>query len=397
MNEILTNEELNVLNDTLEEERNESSKLMEELENNTEYDLEDEEDIFMPKDGDTKGIDLYDAAIGKITEDEDIEAATKAISDKFKLPLEDIKNLIDLGKRYRNKEEFKIYDELPERVKAVIDLQIAQAGYAKNEARHMRKLFSELFMEEFTTEMIDKYIDKEYIDMNKSIEATLGTVTNLTDMYAGHIRYLMEVELKKKAEAAKTPEAREIYLRCSNAFSDSYNYTKMLNLLKTDGKARRKLYKDNFKFDRFCRDFDYKNKDTKYSIRNVAQMYDAMHNHLKDLHLTDADIKAFVILFTKTATNMDMSRVENSTYAYYSIFNIVNLGFDTKKGKFSLAVENNIKKVFNAIWEITGDTRVFEVEDHIDWVEDEPTAEELKSFEDFLNEDTEDEEETINE
>ena len=106
-----------------------------------------------------------------------------------------------------------------------------------------------------------------------------------------------------------------------------------------------------------------------------------VNNLGKELNIGVEDAKAFTILFIKTTDNMDMHELKWSTYVYYSIFNIINLNFDINRSKFYQAVVNNIKKVFNAMWENCGNDRRFEVEDDINWVEDEPTPEQIKEYE----------------
>lgn len=343
----------------------------------------DSGDTIFPED-EFKGVDLYEAAMEDMNSGEAYMAnASSEIADKFNIPIEDVRELFNISNRIKKGEKFSIYNALPEKVKDIIKTQIADASIPLDS--QSKSIYCDLFMDEFRTEFIDKYLDKQIIDFNQSVKETIGSITNLTDIYAGHIRYMMEVTLKEKAAAAATPEAKAIYLGCSQAFTDSYTYSKMINVVYTRGRVRRKLYKENFKFKRICEDFDYLNKETKFSIRNVGQLYTGMVNNVqKELNLTDDDCKAFVILFIRSAELLDLSKVTNAMYVYYTMFNILNLRFDTNHSKFYLTVMNNIKKVFNVIWEIRGNERRFDIAPDIEWQDDVPSEDDLKSFEESL-------------
>lgn len=326
------------------------------------------------------GMDLYEASTNLMGDDSKFsEEVVSDISDKFNLDPKEISQIMTISRRHKAGEKFSLYGAMPENIKRVISEQIVSTGNIPNS--HTRAMFTELFIEEFNSEIVDKYLDKSTLEFNKSITETLGSITNIVDMYAGHMRYMMEVELKKKAEATNNEAAKIIYLECSDAFTRSYTYTDMIRALDIMPKARRKLYKDNFQINRFCNGFNARNQHTKYSIRNVEQLTDSLVQHLgKELDITKADAEAFTILFIKSTMNLDLTKLVDSMYVYYVIFNVVNLGFDTNKSKFYHAIVNNIKKVFNAMWEKCGKDRRFEIEPDIDWVEDEPSEEDIKSF-----------------
>lgn len=400
---ILTEEEMKAVSAVAEDEVKDNEKVskIREIENTeTVNDNTEIEEGIMGDDGldfsddDFKGVDLYEASM-KAMQDDAIYGTkvTQEVADKMNIPIADMTIMFDIAKHYRAKEKFSVYNALPESVKEIVVKQILESGIPVD--HNSRSLYCDLLMDQFISEFVDKQLDSEIVDFNKSIQETLGSITNITDIYAGHIRYMMEVELVKKAEATDNEEAKKIYLGCSDAFKDSYKFTRMINLINAGGKVRRKLYKENFKFKSLCAELDYKNKDTKFSIRNIEQMYDGLMQHVApELGLDEDDCKAFVILFIKTTDNLDMNNIMNSLYVYYSIFNIINLGFDTNKSKFYHVIINNIKKVFNAMWlNIPGSAKVhtlYEIADDIDWTDgDLVSDEDIKAFDTSISEDTE--------
>ena len=354
---------------------------------NIEHEAEaDSEDILNVENPDGEGVDLYAASMEKLEAgDAEMKEVADKLADKWNIPPTEMLDLFKVAERYRKNEKFSIYNAMPESVKGIINAQILESGVINDS--HSRSVYCGIFMEEFITEFVDKHLDQEIIDFNKSIQETLGVITNVADMYSGHIRYMMEVELRKKAEEATDEKAKDIYLGCANAFTDSWTYRRMLDTLDNNSKVRRKLYKENFQFNRFCDELDFRNRDSKFSIRNSKQLYDALMEHLSnELDITEEDCKAFTILFIKSTYDMDMKNIKDAMYVYYVIFNIVNLGFDTNKSKFYHAIVNNIKKVFNRIWECAKIDRRFEIEDDINWVEDEPSAADMAAFEATLEE-----------
>lgn len=339
-----------------------------------------------------QAIDLFEASLKTADSDAQyMDEITKEVSEKFDISMEDVMKIMDISKRRAAGEKFSLFGAMPEKIKGMINAQIMSTGNLLD--NHSRALFTELFMDEFKSEFVDKYLDKGIVEFNKSIQETLGSITNVVDMYAGHIRYMMEVQLRKKAEETDNEAAKLIYLSCADSFSMSYTYSRMITTMEVKAKARRKLYKDNFQFNKFCRDFNWRNKDTKFSIRNVEQLTDNLVKHLgNNLDLTVEDAKAFTILFIKSCDDLNLSQLPNALYVYYTIFNIVNLGFDTNKSSFYYTIINNIKKVFNKMWEYSGNPRRFDIDqnlDNDDWLKEMPTEEELQAYTDDMMDDME--------
>ena len=332
-----------------------------------------------------QAMDLFAASLETADKDEQyMDEITKEVSEKFDISVDDVMKMLDISKSRAAGEKFSLFGAMPEKIKGMINAQIMSTGNPLD--NHSRALFTELFMDEFKSEFVDKYLDRGIVEFNKSIQETLGSITNVVDMYAGHIRYMMDVKLRQKAEETDNEAAKLIYLSCADAFTASYTYSKMFTAMEVKPKARRKLYKDNFQFNKFCRDFDWRNKDTKFSIRNVEQLTDNLVKHLgNELDLTVEDARAFTILFIKACDDLNLTQLPNALYVYYTIFNIVNLGFDTNKSSFYYTIVNNIKKVFNKMWEHTGNPRRFEIDpnlDNDDWLKEIPTEEELQAYTD---------------
>lgn len=314
--------------------------------------------LFSDLDDGTVGVDIVDTTIEKmLSSDEEAEVLKSGLKDTFKISDNDVLQMLDVIKRYRKNEKFSVFNALPDSIKVMVRQQIGEAAVD----RANLNLFSKLMIEEFVTEILDKGVEHDIIDFQKSIQETLGSIPNIVEMYSDTIRENMEQELIKKAEEIQetNPEGAAIYRGCAKAFTDSYTFTRQREILK-DGKVRRKLYKEEYAYKRYCDEFNCKNEKTQFSIRDIYKLGQSMITSIAPmLDLDEHDVATFVILFIKSCRDLDHNKTEDAMYMYYSIFNIINLEYYDGKGEFGRIVLTNIKMLFNDIWKAIGRDREF--------------------------------------
>lgn len=279
-------------------------------------------DLFDMVDKEAKNVDLIDIAINGIENQtfpiEELITRSKGIFPDVEK--EDILELIKVAKRFKSGEDFSVYNSLPEGIKKVIKREAA-AGGASNISLN---LFAKLVVEEFCTEVFDITMEKEAIDFNAALKETLD-IPDITLMYEGYIREKMEVELKQKADALEEefPNAAAVLRKCSQAFTDSYTFNRMRDAI--TGKTKRKLYKDNEFYNRFCNEFNAKIKPSKFRINDVYELGRVLDKLSPITKLDKEDVLTFVILFCKTCSNMDVNDTSDALFMYYSIRNILNM------------------------------------------------------------------------
>lgn len=268
----------------------------------------------------SKKVNLIDIAINGINNDEfDIEELIKRSNTIFPAAEKnDVIALINVAKRYRDKENFSVYSELP---KTIQDTIKAEAGGADKATLN---LFAKMVIEEFITEVLDMTMEKESIDFNESLKEALD-MPDVTQLYQGYIRERFEKDLIEKANAleAESPKGAEVLRRCSTAFTDSYTFNRMRDAIK--GKVRRKLYKDIEFYSRFCNDFNAKNKTSKFRINDVFEMGRVLDKMAPIIGISNEDVMMLVVLFCKTCQNLNPNDVSDGVFMYYTIRNILNM------------------------------------------------------------------------
>ena len=143
MDEKLTENQLNEVTNFLEENKNDTDKLLEKIEKEHENDdnsnvpleegigefigdgiiLESEDDI-----DDFSHLDNIDADLEKLTE----EKIKNDLNSKFNLSDEEALQFASIISRIRNNEEFNVYDELPEQLKEYINKSIPKNDIPAN-------------------------------------------------------------------------------------------------------------------------------------------------------------------------------------------------------------------------------------------------------------------------
>lgn len=309
-------------------------------------------DLFKMVEEESKGVDLIDIAINGVENDripiEEILLRSKEILPD--VSKEDIMQMLKVSQRYRKGEKFNIFEELPKTVQGIIMKECGSVD------KSTLKLFSKMVIEEFCTEVIDVTLDREAIDFNEALQKTLQ-IPDITQLYEGYVRDRMEKELKVKAEALEENgfhDGAAVLRGCSEAFTDSYTFKRMRDALV--GKTRRKLYKDNEFYNRYCNEFNSKIASSKFKITDVYELGRVLDKLAPIIGITKDDVLMFVILFCKTCQNYDANNTTDGIFMYYTIRNILNMehhGLTAPENKepdeFDQIIINNIASLVNDI------------------------------------------------
>lgn len=315
-------------------------------------------DLFAMVEEESKKIDLIDIAISGIESNKIPleEIVSKSSSVLPGVPAEDVLTMVKVAQKYRKDEDFSVYNALPESVKAIIK---KEAGILDKTALNM---FSKLVLEEFCTEVLDVTFEKEAIDFNESLKEALN-IPDITDLYKGYIRQSMETELLDKAAALEKEgfvDGAKVLRDCSQSFTDSYTFVRLREAIK--GKTRRKLYKDNESYDRYCNDFNYKIQKSKFKITDVFELGRVLDKLSPVIGISKDDVLMLVILFCKTCQNYDANNTSDGIFMYYTIRNILNMEHHSVVGaaaveldEFDQVIIDNIALLVNDIHTIVNE------------------------------------------
>ena len=260
-------------------------------------------------------------------------------------------------KRYQNKEKFSYFNAFPEKMKSQVDMVIggANSGYATQpEARNYvtRILFDQV--------IYDNFVDHSFTDLEKSINKTYEELYENTkddfSKYGNNQRAIMETKLKEIAEEETDEEKKQKLLKVSEMFHESYTYTGMINKYKNTGKLKIKPIEID-KFERECKEWCYKYKDTEEIINNPKDLLQRLTwwNKENNYNYDEKTLKKFILIFLKYSKDMKPKNIEEHVFMYYFIKNILTLKFVNKDNKeeyeFYESVQFNIKKMLDLIVE----------------------------------------------
>lgn len=283
-------------------------------------------------------VNLIDIAINGINANTiSMEEISKSVSESIPdLDPTDIAAMLNVAKRYKDGEHFNVYDALPKKIQQGIMTQAVDSGLDKKQMN----LFAKLFIEEFCSDIFNVTMEKEAIDFNQALQQALD-IPDITQLYEDYIKDKMEVELMNKAKELEVdfPAGAEILRTCSTSFTESYKFTRQRAAL--TGKVRRKLYKDNAFYNRFCNEFNHANKNSKFKIPDIYEFGRVLDKLAPTIGITSDDVLALVILTAKTCINYNSSDTASATFMYYTLRNVMNI--EHHRG----VINNSSKPVFS--------------------------------------------------
>ena len=273
------------------------------------------------KDLGMKGDETLDYDTIAITDD----LIAKACKDLFSLDNASTTKMVKLVKEYRNlpkseKEKYNVFRQLPDKMKTMIN-----KGSPDKQGRNV-----------VARELLDEIIQSACIDSEfNKVKDLLGSISkeldikNTTKMYTEYQKGLFETNLVAHRDKIKDedPKKAELLDKIITSFKHAYMFDNLIEAYKTNGGKYRAKKIDLEKFEnRYLNEFNRKYQNSKYDIPNIYQAYHMLDKKLpKDIDLDD--IKRFFILFVKYTQNFSPENIEEHTFMYYTIMNIITLNF----------------------------------------------------------------------
>lgn len=371
----ITDQQLEEIVSTLSENKSEYSELMENLNLNQEKveqksycgideNTEDKPYPYNTISKEVIEVEKYvqiDPNTGIETELEDVDITTKPLTEElfkdetldndigketlksFGMSEEDSVKIFDVITRYKNGEKFNVYHELPKSMQLFIR-QLNGHNMATINATTREVL------DQFIREM---YLDNSFIDLQESLQKELKLL-NLSQMYNDELKSNMEVELINKAnklEEMGQIEKGQMLKKISAAFIDSYKFESITKALNENISIRRKIKKDLSRYKRFVNDFNYKYEHSKFKINNIKLLENVVCDVMPDITLDD--VRKFIIVICKVTKDMHPDNIEQHTFMYYTIQNILLLKYtNMEDSEFSKEIYNNLLNTIKLMKEI---------------------------------------------
>lgn len=247
------------------------------------------------------------------------EADIDALSTEFKTNTHEMNELIKIAKRYQAKENFSVFEALPNTIRASITKELAENGVNNKNAR-------KLFAENLITEILNSIaIDKYQVEFNKAMKDTFSDdIPEISDSVYKDIEtrkekmYKVAVELREKGYEEKANTFEQI----GDMVEESFKYEKFKEAIKNHSIKIRKI--DLEKYNRVFKEFNYKYEKSVYSITTVEAIPSILGRVLP-YDYSNEDIIKFVVAFCKYCTNMKPENPVEHTFMYYFIYSIVIL------------------------------------------------------------------------
>lgn len=257
--------------------------------------------------------------------------------------LKDVKmvtQLIEAIKRYKRGEKFDYYAALPPMLKNLV-INMTHAGVSKKQAAEdILKIAAD-----------DLGIQQSHVDFVDMMKSELQ-LPNMTEMYADYLKERIEVgyeKLAKKFEEAGAVKKAKLYRDVITEFRSTYKFDKLFEFVESNKPFVRRLHKEIKKWERYVREFNYKYKESRFTITDIHLIINSMMRALETTIDID-DAKKVLVLIVKSTQNCDSNDVVQHTYMYYLVYNFICLDHVAPgKSEFMDEFKSNIVRLVDLI------------------------------------------------
>lgn len=374
MNTKLTNKEIELIKKTLDENKSDQVKEMEEIISNVEVNpdapLEEADITVAPNplgnlvevqaDIEEATTDIYadlfeDAGVHEELDFENQELkddlVIKAIKDILGIKDEDANKTLEVIKEYRSlseedRKEYKAYMALPYSIQKEIN---RMTGNTKTQRNNIARSFIDQIIRD---SIIDEEIGKVK-DLMGSVAKELD-ISNTIDMYTKYQKGLLEDNLKNHAiklrEEGQNDKADQLD-KIAEAYHQSYTLDNIKNeIINNGGKLKFKPIELE-KVSRVFNTFNIKYETSEFMIPNIMEALDIAIEKFPEYDVKD--ITKFFIIFCKFCKNYTPDNIEQHTFMYYTLMNIITLNFEdvNKDNEFAKSIRKSVSEVIDLIKE----------------------------------------------
>lgn len=284
--------------------------------------------------------DIVDGTDEDILNDVTIKEETYSKLNEFGLTNEETEQFTSVILRRLQGEKFSIYKELPMKIKNIV-----RSMCGSNNINQLQAC-SEIVVDQFISEL---KIEQEFVDFQDSLNKEIKGL-DMMNMYDEYQNETMEKLLQKANELKDSePEKAEKLTAIYNAYKDSFEFETMKKALEENWKEARRLDKEIKKYDRYCTEFNYKYKNSKFKINDITLVAHSLDRAMKNHDVSISDIKKFVVLFCRITRNMRPDDVVEHSYMYYTIKNILALDYMKIDSEAFIKTTENILEVIKLI------------------------------------------------
>lgn len=270
----------------------------------------------------------------------------KEVFSEYNISDEEGTKLLEIISQYKEDKSANVnyYSQLPDKIKVFVDA-LRVTGEGKISKNAATKVLLDSFINDATFGgAVDEY-SKEMSDVltnsNKEFNNIFKSAMN--DMWSDdNINKLKETN----------PSEAERLENLKLVFENAKSFKKQLDYLDTI--TAKKLTKFTNRYKSECFYFDTKFKNNDFGIKFPT--LDTVRAVIRKISpgFTDLQVKKFVVVISKTCSNLDTSKIEDVAYAYSMINNIVSYQFaldlykdDEDGNKLFTNIGDVIRKIIN--------------------------------------------------
>ena len=298
--------------------------------------------------------DIMDGEIdGASIEDIDFreEVVREGVKDKFNTEFKDeeVIQMMNLMNDYRKDKSIDVFNRLPKKIQNMITRHIAKEGIPFNTAINIRKAMAREIIDDL---IMDLSIDNYQIEFNEELDKIFGDMKEeIRDMSIKNTKNQIDQLIKVEPELReKDPEKADRLLLIIDGMKNSFSYEKLYTAVKEKkiGRIRKiDLEKPKKIYDKFNRLYE----TSVYNIYDMNLLHGILRKVLPE-DISDEKIHRFLISFCKYCENNNFNPdvLENHSFMYYTVLNIVLLSLGTKsieEDEYAKEITDNIIKVID--------------------------------------------------
>lgn len=276
---------------------------------------------------------------------------TKALEENYGISdAKEAFQLIDVMKRYKNKEKFNVFEALPESIKSIIQKEAMENGIDRSAMNFFAKSFINDLVSNSYMETVVKDFQQE---MNEVLEPLNNIAGTMIDEYSDELYDKFTVTLLQKAEEIKDtePEKYETIIRTSEAFKQAVGLDRVIETITNKPSLINRAYKTaRDRWDRFVSDYTEAIAKVNPSPKSIEDIMMGVLYMFKGKteNLDTVLIRSIIVLIGNSVIEaINKDSVEERAYAYYSTLSLFTAGYTAKGNKSRDITVNGINVIFN--------------------------------------------------
>ena len=261
--------------------------------------------------------------------------------------------LADLMIRRMNGENFNPYDEFTEEMKREVDSVVAKTASLASQSRtnsNPQAIVSRMFLDQMIAEFKNSIVG-ETMDLDTMLSGFDKELEKSANEMAGEVgRMMLSLDEQRKAEidaAIKRceeqgkDEAKAKLIKMKGVIDESFTLDKFAEACKDIKIKRGDLKKPDRVFD----SFNFKYEKHKNNINNIKDCKFFLSRHLPNY--TNTHKLMLCLAFCKYCINFDPNDIEQHTFMYYFIRNIIAIDRLNPKGNLYETMDEPSKKFYD--------------------------------------------------